>query len=91
MASLESSYYNFESTMDSVIKYFNIEGKVSLHNDHRNYLIGVLFKLRYKYLYVIDILNFDMDKPKQGILDGTVIHIREVRDQFNYYFNAIWC
>lgn len=91
MATLNSCYLDFEGIMKQCINYFFLEGKVTLHNDYKNHSIGILFRFTYRYLSIKDIINFYLDEDKKVIMDATIKHLKEIRDQFNYYFNAIWC
>ncbi len=91
MATANTAYAMFEGNINQVIEHWEMDGKVTKHDDYRNRIIGVLFKFRHRYLHVRDVLAFDVEVPRKNILDDTVRHIKEIKDQFNYYFNAIWC
>ena len=48
MAGIDSAYIQFEKTMARCVEHWEMDGKVTLHNDFRQYLIGVLFIFRYQ-------------------------------------------
>ena len=91
MATIQSAYVQFENTIKQVVDYWEMDGKVTKHDDFRNYLIGILFIFRHRYLSIKDVINFDPQTDRKIILDETVKHIKEIKTQFYAYFNAIWC
>ena len=92
MASIECSYIMFEQTIKQVIDYWKMDGKVIKHDDFRYDRIVLFFNFTHKYLSINDMITFDpWDYDRKSILDDTVRHLKEIKSQFNYYFNAIWC
>lgn len=92
MASLlPTPFMIFERDMERLIQYWEMDGKISKHNDFANYLIGIMFRFKYRYLSITDIINYHPHTDKRVIYDETTAHLKEIKNQFNYYFNAIWC
>jgi hypothetical protein len=91
MATANIAYRMFNDTINQVIKHWEMDGEVTKFDDFRNYLIHFVFRFRHQYLSVHDVITFEPNCDKRKALDDTVAHINEIRKQFNYYFNAIWC
>jgi len=91
MATVDSAYIQFENTMKQVVDYWKMDGKVTLHQDFRMYLIGTLFVFHHDYLTIKDVINYVPDTDKKEILDATVRHVKDIKTQFYAYFHAIWC
>lgn len=81
----------FDTAMNNIVNYYQMDGKISLHKDYTRSSIGVMFKFTHKYLTIKDIINFDLEKDRREILNNIDLHLKEIKSQFNYYFNAIWC
>jgi hypothetical protein len=91
MATANIAYIIFNDTINQVIRQWEMDGDVTQHHDFRNYLMHFVFRFRYCYLSVNDVMVIEPNSDKGKVLDDTVNHIKEIKNQFNYYFNAIWC
>lgn len=91
MATVNMAYIMFDNTIKQVINHWGMDGEITKHDDFRNYLIHILFTFRHRYLSVNDTIAFAPNQDRKNILDDVVGHIKEIKNQFYYYFNDLWC
>jgi len=83
----------FDEYINHLIVNLKMEGEIKQHKDFCNYLIHFDFKFRHKYLSTHDILSVGEEyilNPKK-IMDDIISFIKEIKFQFDYYFNELWC
>jgi hypothetical protein len=91
MATLPTALAMFEQTMESCVNAFGMNGKIQKFNDVRNYDIIVVFTFKECYLSVNDYVKFPvMEFQPYDFLDDIIQHLKDIKYQFNFYFNGIW-
>ena len=92
MATLQMIYMKFDETMETFVNHLGLDGKVYHDNLHHLYVKRIAFHFKHRYLTILDNHDYQMDEldPKT-IIENSAKHLMEIRNQFNYYFNAIWC
>jgi hypothetical protein len=93
VANIESMWVSFDQTMARCVEHLGLDGDVTKHNRYELALVTILFRFTYKYLSIKDMHDYDAYgvMEKKTVFENTLRHLMEIRNQFNYYFNAIWC
>lgn len=92
MASIEYSYMLFDETVKRCVEYLNLDGRIYKDDLLHLYIIRITFVFNYRYLIIHDLVDYVPNEIyKKTVLDNTVQHLKEIKFQFNAYFNDIWC
>jgi len=83
----------FDDLTKEYVKYFKLDGEVIRYDDFMNININIIFKFWCKYLSINDIkVIYGYEYPDISyIFDFTVKHLKDIKFQFEDYFNELWC
>ncbi len=85
------SKLNINFIARALIEYWRMDGYLESHNDFLNDRLCLIFNFRNRYLCVRDFLYLDRPIAEDKIILHVFENVAEIKQQFDAYFNAIWC
>lgn len=94
-----ANYISRENVVEAVnkaIKIYGYDGRFYLNFMPFYYEWHAVYFIQFKYLKVKDIVHFENDEISHFNVCNSVIEkifkpLKDINNQFKYYFNAIWC
>lgn len=91
MATIDSCFSAFDRVMKQCVDHVGLRGHIFKEIDYPRDKLVIVFSIGFRYLSVQDCIYYEMfELDKKIVLEAAVKHLKDLKYQFDFYFEGIW-